>query len=94
MASKWKEWRWRVVKDPFDCLEPDTFIEEGFIKSPSLKNARMRALQDSTKTQNWWQGEWKEQTIGKIMQPQSVVCLQVYRDYEKENVLILEEIKK
>ena len=91
----WQKWHWRVVRDEFDYAEKEKFIDEGYVKSPSLKNARQRALQASAASQDWWQGEWREKTFGKIMQPQSKVTLHVYTDYEygKDNILILEKIE-
>lgn len=89
----WQKWHWWVVRDEFDYDDKDKFIDEGYVKSPSLKNARQRALKASSESQDWWHGQWSEKTFGKIMQPNSSVQLQVYNDYEKENVLILEKIE-
>ena len=89
----WQKWHWRVVRDEFYYNEKDKFVDEGIVKSPSLKNARQRALQASSASQDWWQGEWREKTFGRIAVPNSKVRLNVYTDYEKENVLILEKIE-
>ena len=47
----WQKWHWRVVRDEFDYDDKDKFIDEGYVKSPSLKNARQRALKASSESE-------------------------------------------
>ena len=88
----WHKWCWWVVRNVLDWDVSDKIIEEGVISSPSLKNARMRALQASSESQSWWHGNWSETTVGHIMQPKTVEKIQVYKDYEVKNQLLLKAL--